>query len=357
MLWWFVQALNIFLTVVSVRMRDILERYHYCYHVVWLLPLVTLTVSLSGQTLGYGGDVWCSVHSGPSRVTYYRDPVVGSTTYDADDLAYLWNLMLIVIPVLLIVLTGVALILAVFVYMLVDSGRFGWRFALKQGRLWVFLLMYVYIYVFVFVFQVSLVTQKDQQFEQYRKYFECTFVQYIFKSTGLVSPYECTLDRVVSYPLWYIMVLNLSAEGIIVFLIFGTTRRVFWVRACCPSTYLPPALPPATAFPFRPFSPPVPLPTPPPTLPLPSPYPPPTPRPASFFFSPVTPPRIFPISRLAQHLAHACRRPAGLAHPSLEENYRRHPDERVDCHQRSAAAGRDQGQVPQDRGHDQFHIH
>lgn len=57
-LWWLVIAVNLMLMMIWPAALKFLKRWHWLYHLVWLLPIITLIISLSAEKLGYGGDVW-----------------------------------------------------------------------------------------------------------------------------------------------------------------------------------------------------------------------------------------------------------------------------------------------------------
>ena len=57
-LWWLVIVLNLMVLVVTPKIGEWMTRWHYIYHFVWLLPLISLIIALSAEKLGYGGDVW-----------------------------------------------------------------------------------------------------------------------------------------------------------------------------------------------------------------------------------------------------------------------------------------------------------
>ena len=57
-LWWLMIVVNMLVMMLIPNALQKIGRWHYCYHIVWLLPVITLIISLSAEKLGYGGDVW-----------------------------------------------------------------------------------------------------------------------------------------------------------------------------------------------------------------------------------------------------------------------------------------------------------
>lgn len=134
-----------------------------------------------------------------------------------------------VVPILCLVFVGVVCLLVVFGYMIINSQQFGLKYLLtQQWRLFVFLCFYVYIYIFVFAFEIRLIQQQSDQYNAYRDMVLCKEVAAAVSiATGASD--NCVLSQEVSYPLWFIVVFNASCQGVFVFLIFGTTKNVWWV--------------------------------------------------------------------------------------------------------------------------------
>jgi len=217
--WWTVIAVNLMLMLVWPRFKEFMAKWYHIYHFVWLLPIITLIIALANQKLGYGGDVWCSVHIGPASVSYSQS--ANGIQVHQDDTAYLWNLLLMIVPIFCLVFVGMVCITVVLVYMGINYKNLGWGYLATQWRLFVFLMFYIYIYVFVFAFQIELIVQKDDQYSAFGEYINCNLLA-LFNFT-----LDCQLTQYVNYPLWVIVVFNASAQGIFVFIIFGTTLQVY----------------------------------------------------------------------------------------------------------------------------------
>ena len=141
-----------------------------------------------------------------------------------DGTEYLWNLLLMIVPILVMVSIGVLALAVVLGYIVWNIKTLGWHYLITQWRVVVFLSFYVYIYIFVFAFQIELIIQKNSQYQAYADFLDCRLFQTF--DANLV----CELQQFVNYPLWVIVVFNASAQGIGVFLIFGTTLQVYKVR-------------------------------------------------------------------------------------------------------------------------------
>ena len=163
----------------------------------------------------------CSVHIGPSKVTYTQTASQG-VQGDNSGTEYLWNLLLMIVPIFVMIIVGIGALVVVIVYVLIHMKKLGWKYLVGQWRLLLFLAFYIYIYVFVFAFQIELIVQKDDQYDAYERYIECAIVQEVLGIT-------CSLEQNVSYPLWFIVVFNASAQGVFAFIIFGTTAQVYKV--------------------------------------------------------------------------------------------------------------------------------
>jgi len=167
----------------------------------------------------------------PTRVDFSVDLNGAHSNVETNDL--LWNLLLMVVPILSMVALGIIFLLVVLVIMVKESKKFGLRYLLTQWRLFVFISFYVYIYSFVFAFQIQLLVQVKSQYDDYVTYFDCLFVQTAQVVRGdYTTLIGCSLHQKVSYPLWFIVVFNASVQGIFVFGIFGTSKNVFkiwWV--------------------------------------------------------------------------------------------------------------------------------
>lgn len=161
------------------------------------------------------------MHIGPPSVAYKQ--TVNGVVTEASTSEYLWNLLLIIVPVLAMVFIGTISLAVVLVYMAINVKSLGWRYVATQWRLVVFLMFYIYIYVFVFAFQIELILQKSDQYQSYQDYLNCLYLA-LFNPT-----LKCELSQYVNFPLWVIVTFNASAQGCGVFLIFGTSKGLYVV--------------------------------------------------------------------------------------------------------------------------------
>jgi len=96
----------------------------------------------------------------------------------------------------------------------------------------------------VFSFQIDSAVVANDQYAAYADYLWCLFFQADSASTLAflsprklpantsaeltgVPPLQCSLEQHISFPLWFIVVFNEAAQGLMVFFIFGTSWRLF----------------------------------------------------------------------------------------------------------------------------------
>jgi len=91
----------------------------------------------------------------------------------------------------------------------------------------VFVVFYVWLYIFMFIFWGVLRDNIDEQLDAYEDYLHCLFL----KDT-LFGEDACDLKREIAFPLWYIACFVLSTQGIMVFLLFGTSPALWkgWMK-------------------------------------------------------------------------------------------------------------------------------
>ena len=144
-----------------------------------------------------------------------------------DENEYLWNLLLIVVPILVMVALR-----CVFygddVYM-VFHRQFGLKNLIRQWRLFFFTFFYIYIYTILFAFEIERIVQTGDQYDSYLAWVQCYIVESAFVKAGFPPILSCDLKEQISFPLWYIVVFNASCQGIVVFLIFGTSLPMYKV--------------------------------------------------------------------------------------------------------------------------------
>ncbi|KAL6051328.1 hypothetical protein QOT17_019263 [Balamuthia mandrillaris] len=156
--WWFIISLQLFFSVVvgnnlrKSRQVEFLGRkwevswfvgFHLC---CWVLPLIPLIIALAAQRLGFGNDLWCTIHSAET-LEFETSPDGPRHKTDEEAEANIWNLLLMTVPVLVVVVLGTTL-LCIVVATAYKQSKQGWRFFTSQWRLMAFLLLYVWIYTY-----------------------------------------------------------------------------------------------------------------------------------------------------------------------------------------------------------------
>ncbi|KAL6063715.1 hypothetical protein QOT17_011384 [Balamuthia mandrillaris] len=208
-LWWLVICFNIFLMMIFAaksvdwhkpKTKRILKM---CYHsVAWLLPLISLVISLGAERLGANGsDLWCTIHS--SDVDNALKFVIGKGEDGIEaegETANVWNFVLFWLPIVLCVVIGVSLILVVIIFQLrQESGVKGfWAFVKGQWRIFAFLALYIWVCSFLFAFQLDFLGRRRDQYDAYEDHISC-----LFKKTALEYHYRHIEDTPV--PEEYVM--------------------------------------------------------------------------------------------------------------------------------------------------------
>jgi len=219
-IWWLVIAVNMVVSLLYPK-SPFMEKYGaYIYHVSWLFPLVPLVIGLANKRIGYGGDIWCTVHLTDTTVTF--ETTVDGVNAIADEDIFYWKVGLLIIPMCTVIGIGMIVIVAM-ITLLIVRRDLSIKYLIEQWRLAVFFVFYVWIYIFLFVFWGVLNGNIGEQLDEYEEYLTCTFL----KGSNFDFTGECPLDRKISFPLWFIGCFILSTQGILVFVIFGTSPALW----------------------------------------------------------------------------------------------------------------------------------
>jgi len=152
-----------------------------------------------------------------------------------------WNIFWLCVPILLVILVGMALLVLVVVVQLSRSSRnikSFFLYFLEHWRLFAFLTVYLWVYTFVFASQININVTRENQYNKYDTFISCSFQRQTainaFQNvpggqTVIDELPACAIDSVVNYPLMVIATINYVAQGVMLFLIFGTTKRVYLV--------------------------------------------------------------------------------------------------------------------------------
>jgi len=216
-MWWLVMAFNMVITLFPSTRKAMNKYGRYIYHIAWLLPIIPLIIGLASQRIGYGGDLWCTVHLTDPTVVFDKNSVEGINAV-ADKNVFYWKLGLIMLPIILSVFVGIILIMILIVFLIIKQ-EFTMKYFVNQWRLTIFVVFYIWIYVFLFIFWGVLRSNIDAQLTAYEDYLTCLFLE----NTSLAAADQCSLSRKVSFALWFIACLILSTQGLPVFLLFGTS--------------------------------------------------------------------------------------------------------------------------------------
>ncbi|KAL6077609.1 hypothetical protein QOT17_002080 [Balamuthia mandrillaris] len=227
--WWAVISLQLFFAVVinsdlfgRIIKPHLMATLHAC---CWGLPLLPLVIALSTEHLGFGHELWCTIHSSED-LTFEPTPEGPKHQPDEEAEANIWNLMLFTIPILLLVCVCTVLLACVAVAGYRISHQ-GWKFFVTQWRLIAFLLLYIVIYSFVLSFQIDFHVAKEEQYAEYSSFLKCTFNNAAADAVGRPTGIVCELESKISYGLWMVATFCEVAQGFFVFLIFGTTAEVY----------------------------------------------------------------------------------------------------------------------------------
>ncbi|KAL6051329.1 hypothetical protein QOT17_019264 [Balamuthia mandrillaris] len=234
--WWFIISLQLFFSVVvgktlhSAKHVELFGKkwevswfvgFHLC---CWVLPLIPLIIALAAQRLGFGNDLWCTIHSA-ENLRFETSPDGPQHKTDEEAEANIWNLLLMTVPIFVLVFFG-TILLSIVVATAYKQSKQGWRFFASQWRLIAFLLLYVWIYTFVLSFQIHFGVAKEDQYIEYSRYIKCSYQALADEIVGLPVT-ECELNSEVSYPLWMVATFSEVAQGFFVFFIFGTSLDLY----------------------------------------------------------------------------------------------------------------------------------
>lgn len=219
MIWWTIICFNLALITLFPSWQTFIKRWYHVYHLAWFPAVITLIIALANEVLGYGGDVWCSIHIGPVQVEYTQD-VNGAHTYASTD-EYLWNLLLLIVPIFVMLIIGTICFVGFTVKLLLYARAKKWKIFFIHTRISIFILYYIIEYSLVFAFEVSLITQKNSQLQNYQNYIICSY-DALFNKTLV-----CELADGVNFGLWVVIVLFVASEGIVLFVIFGTSLGLY----------------------------------------------------------------------------------------------------------------------------------
>ncbi|KAL6043568.1 Fzd5p [Balamuthia mandrillaris] len=232
--WWLAISVQLFLSVVAGRSTATFTEKEFfgckpslnaVFHLsCWLLPLVPVIIALSAHRLGFGNDLWCTIHSAEQLVfeTTPNGPVHQEDTVSQSNI---WNLVLLTLPIFVCVLIGVVLLLMVVILGYKKSHQ-GWKFFTYQWRLIGFLMIYVWIYTFVLSYQIHFHATKEDQYHEYSLFLKCSFRNAAAEVLDQPVPSDCVLDSKISYPVWMLATFSEVAQGFFVFLIFGTSVEI-----------------------------------------------------------------------------------------------------------------------------------
>jgi len=117
------------------------------------------------------------------------------------------------------------------------------------------MLFFIWVYVFSFSFQIDLAVTANQQYQAYDEYISTCYPLFLAHSPTqftypppsttdcqlqlqnivstadpLASQFECStssIDSKVSFPVWFIACFNEASQGVLLFLLYGTSWRFF----------------------------------------------------------------------------------------------------------------------------------
>jgi len=218
-MWWLVLAFNMVITLVSSAKAFMLKYGVYIYQVVWLVPLVPLIIGLANERIGYGGDLWCTVHLTDTTVNFELQADGVHAVVDKN--VFYWKVGLVMVPIILCIALGMALTVVLVIFLIVRK-ELTLKYLFDQWRLAFFVFFYVWLYIFLFIFWGVLRSNIDAQTEAYEDYLKCNFLSGTVYFEELFNG-KCEVSEEVSFPLWFIACFILSTQGILIFLIFGTS--------------------------------------------------------------------------------------------------------------------------------------
>ncbi|KAL6058018.1 hypothetical protein QOT17_015119 [Balamuthia mandrillaris] len=244
-LWWLVICFNIFIMMIFAaqgidwKKGSTATIMMVCYHLVaWVLPLIPLIISLGAERLGANGsDLWCTIHSTDEDNALTFIIGAGDGIETEGETTNVWNFVLFWMPIVLCIAIGMCLIMVVIIYQIrQESGLRGcWTFVKGQWRIFAFLGLYIWVCIFLFAFQLDFLNRRNDQYDAYEEHINCLFrksaLENYHEKVGTPIPEEqivdCTVASEINYPLWVLAAFNFAGQGIFVFFIFGTSRRIY----------------------------------------------------------------------------------------------------------------------------------
>ncbi|KAL6053948.1 Frizzled-10 [Balamuthia mandrillaris] len=259
MSWWLLIAFNLLAHLMSARTQyelTVKKRKTVmmaAYHgFAWLFPLIPMIIALSAHRIGSNGaTLWCGIHSASyeSQIRFFTTP--NGVEHNSGGEQRYWFFFLFLTPLSLMVVLGIVMIGAVIGYQLKRQRTIQdiWRFCRNEWRVVAFLGLYVWVCIFLASFEISFVVERSKRNDNYQDYIDCLLVQQQTELIGeevtpappsaianssadmstLADAGACVLDRVTNFPLWVIAAFNFVGHGLFVFLIFGTTKRIYLV--------------------------------------------------------------------------------------------------------------------------------
>ncbi|KAL6063705.1 hypothetical protein QOT17_011378 [Balamuthia mandrillaris] len=247
-LWWLVICFNIVLMLVfsandidhkQANTKAILITSYHLF--AWGLPFIPVIIGLGAERIGSNGsDLWCTVHSSDDSNALKFIIGKGDGIETEGETTNVWNFVLFWMPIIACVALGVAFILVVVIFQLrQESGVKGcWTFVRGQWRIFAFLALYIWVCIFLFAFQLDFMGKRNDQYDEYEVQIQCLFQKtaveaYWREIEGQPVPEDqavnCVVDSMINYPLWVLAAFNFAGQGIFVFFIFGTSRRIYRV--------------------------------------------------------------------------------------------------------------------------------
>jgi len=241
-LWWFDICIALFLSIV-LGSHDIkvvnktfsvlgmkLNGFHVISHLVcWSLPWVSVIIALSAHRVGYdGAALWCSVHSDDFAKIVGQDGgiqiVGGGVNW--------WLIGLVIIPVFVLLVSSLFLVALIAIYTIKQLHQVKLVISVNW-RLFVFIFTFFVVYTLTLTYQIYLGQSRDEQYGEYETYLNCERKRSFLVSleeAGLQNNQtivDCHLDYVVSEYFLGFVVFFEAAQGIFVFLIFGTAINIY----------------------------------------------------------------------------------------------------------------------------------
>lgn len=231
-LWWLACSIFMLVTILKYKPHNNyiwknISQAHVIMFVThllcWGVPLIIVIIALINEKIGYGGsDFWCTIHSGLTvllkRGYGIEDggnlklvPITEEEQIDA------WNLALITIPIYLNTLIGTIILLTSLVILCIRTKFTKLSNMSMYAQLILLLFLYICIYTFMLSSKIEFTARRSDQNEEFAEYYNC-----VTKNLG-----SCSTSSKVNFPLWLISSILISSQGIYLFLIYGTTPRLY----------------------------------------------------------------------------------------------------------------------------------